>query len=345
MQQTLRGWLAGLILGGLACAATAQVPAKPTSSRPTEKVPAPATNARSDAVTVNGEPILEGAIQRFLRGVPTDQWNDARPKVLNHLTDNVLVDQYLKQAGLKVEDKDIDAKIADLKKEIEKEKLDYAKFLQEMEATEAELRYHLAADLRWEKYVNMQSTDKVLREQFASQKEVFDGSMVRVRHILLTPPTRDAAKVAATKAALADIRKDIESKVTAGLAKLPASTDNLAREKARTRLLEDAFADWAKKKSDCPSKQNGGDVGWRDRISLMVEPFGKVAFGLKSFEMSDIVETEFGFHLILLLDRRPGKDVKFEDVKDNVKEFYAEKLRNLVVQHMRRSAKIVVSSK
>ena len=74
------------------------------------------------------------------------------------------------------------------------------------------------------------------------------------------------------------------------------------------------------------------------------EAFAKAAFALKSFEMSDVIETQFGFHLMLLLDRRPGKDVKFEDVKANIKEVYAEKLRTMVVQHMRKTAKVVVSA-
>jgi peptidyl-prolyl cis-trans isomerase C len=344
MRLSLRHWLASLCLGSLTCVASAQAPGVPTSAKSVEKAPAPATNARSVAATVNGEPILEGALQRFLRRVPPERQTEARPAVINHLVDNILVDQYLQQAGIKVEAKEIDAKINEMKGEIKKEKLEYEKVLQEMDVTETELRYHLSADIRWEKYSNMQSTDKVLREMFTGQKELFDGSMVRVRHILLTPDSRDPQKVAAARASLVAVKKGIEDSIATGLAKLPQGTDNLAREKARVKLLEDAFSAQAKEKSQCPSKQQGGDVGWFDRAGAMVEPFSKAAFALKPFEMSDIVETQFGVHLILLLDRRPGKDIKFEDVKDTVKEVYAEKLRNLVVQHMKKSAKIVINA-
>jgi peptidyl-prolyl cis-trans isomerase C len=342
MRFPLRPWFAGLLLGGLACTASAQVPAKPTSAKVAERVSAPAANARSVAVTVNGEEILEGSLQRFLRRVPPDRQTEARPAVINHLVENVLVDQYLQQSGVKTDPKEIDKKIDEMKDEIKKEKLEYAKVLQDMEVTETELRYHLAADLRWEKYADGQSTDKVLRELFTTQKEMFDGSMVRVRHILLTPDSKDPQKVAAAKASLAAIKREIEATVAAGLAKAPAA-DNLAREKARVKLIEDAFSAQAKLKSSCPSKQQGGDVGWFDRAGAMVEPFSKASFALKPFEMTDIVETQFGVHLILLLDRRAGKDVKFEDVKSSVKDLYTERLRNLVVQHMKKSAKIVVN--
>ena len=343
MQFPLRPWLAGLILGGLTCAASAQVPAKPTSAKAAEKVIAPSVNARSVALVVNGEEVLEGSLQRFLRRVPADRQVEARPAVVNHLIENVLVDQYLKQAGVKAEATEVDKKIDEMKADIKKEKLEYAQVLKEMEVTEAELRYHLAADLRWEKYLGGQATDKVLQDLFNSQKDMFDGSMVRVRHILLTPDSKDAQKVAAAKASLAAMKQDIAATAATGLAKLPQGTDNLAREKARMKLIEDAFSAYAKKESHCPSKSQGGDVGWFDRAGAMVEPFSKAAFALKPFEVSDIVETQFGLHLILLLDRRPGKDVKFSDVKDNVKELYAERLRNLVVQHMRKTAKITVN--
>ncbi len=343
MRFPMRPWLASLILAGLASVASAQVVTSPATTKPTEKVAAPAVSATSIAVTVNGEPIREGQLQRFLRGVPAERRVEARPAVITHLVDNLLVDQYLLQAGLKVEPKEIDKKIEEMKTEIKKDKLEYEKVLQEMEVTEAELRYHLAADLRWEAYAKGQSTDKVLRDLYTSQKELFDGSMVRVRHILLTPDSRDPQKVAQAKAELASIKRGIEATVAAGLAKLPQGTDNLAREKARVKLIEEAFSALAKDKSQCPSKQQGGDVGWFDRAGAMVEPFSKVSFALKPFEMSDVVETQFGVHLILLLDRRPGKDLKFEDVSKSVEEVYSERLRNMVVQYMRKSAKIVAS--
>src|SRR5205085_1048585 len=97
----LRSWFAGLLLSCLTCAASAQVPAKPTSAKAAERVSAPAVNARSVAVTVNGEEILEGSLQRFLRRVPPDRQTEARPAVINHLVENVLVDQYLQQSGVK----------------------------------------------------------------------------------------------------------------------------------------------------------------------------------------------------------------------------------------------------
>lgn len=64
------------------------------------------------------------------------------------------------------------------------------------------------------------------------------------------------------------------------------------------------FAEYAKKFSEDPgSKNNGGALGWFGK-GAMVPEFEKTAFGLKKGEISDPVKTQFGYHLILLLEKR-----------------------------------------
>ena len=52
----------------------------------------------------------------------------------------------------------------------------------------------------------------------------------------------------------------------------------------------------------------------------MVEPFAKAAFTLPPYKVSDVVTTQFGHHLILVTERKPGKAVKYEEIKEDVKE-------------------------
>ena len=214
----------------------------------------------------------------------------------------------------------------------------------EVDKLRDELRAHIASDLRWEKYVNQQVTDKTLQDYFAKNSDMFDGSMVRARHILLTPAAGDPQGAAKTEAELRQLRQSIEQKAAEGMAKLPANADTLAREKARSQLLEDAFAQAATVKSACPSKEQGGDVGFFPRAGSMVEPFARAAFALKPHQMSDVVATPFGFHLILATERRPGKPTKFEETKDAVREVYADRvLREGLLAQLRPKAKITIT--
>ncbi len=76
------------------------------------------------------------------------------------------------------------------------------------------------------------------------------------------------------------------------------------------------FAELAKQNSKDPSaKENSGDLGYFGQ-GQMVEPFEKAAFAMKPGEISDIVQTDFGFHIIKLEDK---KLEKFEDVREQLK--------------------------
>jgi peptidyl-prolyl cis-trans isomerase C len=63
------------------------------------------------------------------------------------------------------------------------------------------------------------------------------------------------------------------------------------------------FADIAKKHSTCPSGKKGGDLGWFGR-GQMVGPFETAAFNAKKGDLVGPVKTEFGWHLILVLDQK-----------------------------------------
>jgi peptidyl-prolyl cis-trans isomerase C len=291
------------------------------------------------AATVNGQPIPEDVVQRGLDAVPAPKRGEVRTERLNALIDNMLIDQYLQQLMIAVDPKEVDKRLDEMRAELKKQKQDFDKMLQEWKITETELRQHVAAELRLDKFVDERATDKVLRELFDGNKEVFDGTTVHARHILLTP-AGDAKSVEAAQAELAGYKAQIDKQVEEGLAKLPATADNLARQKARADLIDNAFAAIAKEKSACPSKANGGDVGWFQRAGFMVEPFSKAAFALKPYQMSDVVKTPFGYHLILTVGRNPGRDVKFEDVKDMVKEYYATTLRDALLAQIRPKSKI-----
>ena len=329
-------WTAPLLV--LSCLTASAQPAAPS---PVPSVPPAASGV---AVRVNGQPIPESAVDRALDRVPPAKRDEARKQILDFLVENVLLDQYVLQLPqYAVEKKDVDAKEEDVRAELKKQNKEFAKMLEEMKLTEAELREQIAADLRWTKFCADMAKEDQLKQLFESEKVLFDGTMVRARHILLTPPMTDPKAIADAAARLRVIKQEIEAKVDAGLTKVPAEADPLAREKERRALLDDAFAAAAKEKSQCPSKVQGGDVDYFQRSGKMVEPFAKAAFALKPFQMSDVVQTQFGVHLILLTERKPGLEVKFADVKDDVKDEFCDRLREQVVAKLKPRANIVIT--
>ena len=166
---------------------------------------------------------------------------------------------------------------------------------------------------------------------------------MRARHILIKVAAGDDA---AGKQAIADLqalRKQIEEAAAAAVMKLPLTADALDREKAKAEALEATFADLARDKSNCPSKERGGDLGWFPRVDGMVEPFARAAFALKPNQLSDVVRSQFGYHLILVTGRKPGKEVKFEDANPAAKEYNGKRLREAVITAMKPRAKIQIN--
>ena len=121
------------------------------------------------------------------------------------------------------------------------------------------------------------------------------ANTIRASHILISTPDKatkeqlDAAKAKA-EAILADLKKN------------PAG-----------------FEAAAKENSDCPSKENGGSLGAFGK-GQMVKEFEEAAFALKEGELSGLVKTQFGYHIIRRDTAQPEKTIPFEEVKDRLLE-------------------------
>ena len=113
----------------------------------------------------------------------------------------------------------------------------------------------------------------------------------------------------------------------------------------RERIVEEGadFAEEAKKHSDCPSGAQGGSLGWFGR-GMMVPEFDKAAFEMKKGEVSGVVATQFGYHIIYKADHRGGGQQTLVDVHDQVKDLLRHEARgramDAYVAELREKAKV-----
>ena len=87
------------------------------------------------------------------------------------------------------------------------------------------------------------------------------------------------------------------------------------------------------------------DTIWR--IYSMTKPITSVAlmtlYERGAFQLSDPVKTPFGYHLIMVTERKQGRDVKFADVKEVVKEVYLDRLHEGLATELRKKAVITMA--
>ena len=142
---------------------------------------------------------------------------------------------------------------------------------------------------------SMTTSDAQLRAAYAGSMDSFrTPERVKVRHILLMTQGKSDAEKKAALAKAQDLLKQIK-----------AGAD---------------FGELAKKYSQDPgSAQNGGDLGFIVR-GQTVPPFEKFVFSAKPKEISDLVTTEYGYHIIQVSEKEPARVKPFEEVKDSIAE-------------------------
>jgi peptidyl-prolyl cis-trans isomerase C len=193
---------------------------------------------------------------------------------------------------------------------------EYKEALDQMGVNQEELEKRVRRDLTIQDFIKNEFTSKTevtekdIKTFYDSKKDQFTKpEEVKASHILLKVEAEageDKKKEARAKL------EDVQKKIKKG---------------------ED-FAALAKELSDCPSSSKGGDLG-SFRKGQMVKPFEDAAFGMEAGQMSDIVETRFGYHLIKVTEKKAGGTVSFEEVKPQIEKYLTqEKVQEALDKHV-----------
>ena len=322
------GWFfKGFLVAALVSCGSLVVAAEPETKKEstTAAVSPVATPPQGPVARVNGTTIdsieLRRAKKVMLRGqtVPAEQ----QAAVEKQAVEQLVSAEILYQAAAKLEIKDletqIDAKLAQGKARF-KDELDFKKAIKDLEMDEKDLREYTRRDLLISRFVEIAFVSKTaiseaeIREFYDKSPEKFKrDETVKASHIL----------IGIESSASVDDKKKAREKA----------------EKLRKELAGGAdFAVLAKGNSTCPSSQQGGDLGFFGK-GQMVPAFEKAAFALKPGEISDVVETQFGYHIIKLTEKKPAETTDYKDVKAKIEEFLKGQKVNGAIQKYIEEAK------
>jgi len=318
---TISAWLVIFAVAfGLAC--RKGPPAEGETERPGPNVPAQIKTeavepkqvakepAESVAVTVNGAPItekeLEAEIQqmapRMPRGYLEKNKERVRQQTLDRMITMRLLDERIKAAGIVVTEQDVSEQINEIASQQGMSLDGFKEMLKSRGMNFDEWK----KQMQFERRVQFQ---KLFEAEFADQLSITENDannyysqnikrfetpeQVKASHILIKPDPNADPNEAKAKA--------------------------LAKAQDLLKQIKDGadFAALAKATGGYPSAPKGGDLGFKPR-GAWVPAFDKVAFTLKIDEVSDVVETQFGYHIIKVTDRKEASTKTFAEAKEEI---------------------------
>jgi len=316
--------------------------APPSEENVSANPPAPGvtpTGGSAVVIDVDGSKLTQGQVDKEIKRIMSvmkkqvpagrleQSKENARRQVLTDFTAKTLLTNEMKRLSISASD-------AELKEAEEQVKNDLPKgttiedLMKKNRITKEEMQEDLRFRIKIGKLVMMQMsgkskpTDKEINEFYQKNRDKFKmPEAVHVRHILIAKAAGDDDKIKAEKKAKA--------------------------EDLRRQLLAGAnFAEIAKNNSDCPSKETGGDLGVFSR-GEMVKQFENAAFSQEVNAIGPVVETEYGFHIIQVLERHASKALALDDkMKANISAFLAQQKQQesfeAILKKLRDKAKITV---
>jgi len=298
-----------LTAGPLPAADTA--PAAPKAAAAPAKAPAKAPAEGERVAVVNGVAIGQAEFQTEYgqavrqmaqQGQPIqeDMVAGVRERVLDRMIDEELLFQASQKQGIRVGEEAVAAEVAKLRERFSGEE-EFQQALASFEMTEAHLKARIQRGLAIKELIEKGVLKDLVVEEaeskafYDSHPEMFQRpEQVKASHILVkVPQDADEAAKAAARSKVEKIRADLQKGAD--------------------------FAETARQHSEGPSNERGGDLGFFQR-GQMVKPFEDAAFALKAGEISDIVETPFGYHIILVAEHQPEGVVTFEEAKERLGE-------------------------
>lgn len=260
-------------------------------------------------ISVNGNELKKSELQDKIRrkmnlrrvSNSADDRLKAQKDLANQLVDNfitrVVFSDEADRLGLKATPGEIEREYAKIRAELPSRKSidDYFKE-NDISKNDIVLEIQIRKLVALERTNDPKPADEEIEQFYEEHQDRFTvGETVHVRHILLAINPGDDDSTREAK------RKKIED--------------------IRSRLMDgEDFARMAAQYSDCPSKENGGDLGVIKR-GQTVQPFENAVFSQDVMAIGSVVSTQHGHHILQVLKRYPTKTLKLEEVRDRIADY------------------------
>lgn len=235
------------------------------------------------AATVNDQPISVSRVQRHLnrtignKSVPNAALDRLQAEALEHLVRRHIVHEFIAdkhgagESEIRSEISILESKLAQVDQTIDDH-------LKKNGQTRDELEYEIAWKIAWQRFLDKKLSEKTLSNYFQRNRRIFDGTEMRVAHILFS---NDGSPEQQLKR-INDVRK----------------------------LVSEGRLSWVeavhKYSRAIESKKKAGEVGWIRYAEPMPAVFNEAAFQLQTGQISQPVRSDFGLHLIKCLEIKPG---------------------------------------
>jgi peptidyl-prolyl cis-trans isomerase C len=268
--------------------------------------------SHNKVAVVNGTVITQEDLDKEMKQFQQQLLSRGRPpsdselvgiknEVLENLINLELLYQGAQRNGSILAEADVNKQLQEIKKQFSNE-AEFEGVLAKMNISEADLRSKLKKNMAIQQFIDRRFAQKVTisgeetKSYYDSHVDSFkQPEEVKASHILIKIDSQDKES---QKAEARKKLKEVQKKLNKG----------------------DDFAALAKEFSQCPSSAKGGDLGYFRR-GQMVKPFEEAAFALRPGEVSDIVETRFGYHLIKVFDKKPETTMAFKDIKEKLQQY------------------------
>ena len=291
--------------------------ADPAPASTSASAPASAPAAKEVLAKVGDTEITSQQVEdviKTIKDLPPDKRPVAKQKITEMLVVQTTIQKFVQKEKMQCTPEEItDFSKRQFGQEAEAAKTTIAQLTKDRGISQESIRVQTCLEK-----IFKESCTKEKAEQFLkSNPDYFNGTQMRASHILITcPPFSPTELQQAAVKKLEGLATDIKAgKIT--------------------------FEDAAKKESSCPSKEKGGDLDFFT-YDRMVPSFATAAFAAKKGELTGIVRSKFGFHLIKVTDRKDGKDQPAPEAQELAKQVLQNRVENRIIDMALTDGKIEI---